>query len=488
MERGNLSRRGFMANSLSVMAAAGLPIWFAKETILDAQEKEGKTPKTGPNDRIVMGAIGTGTNRLTRPNDTRRGERGVHIMQAAMAENGVQMAAVCDVDRPNAEFAQNLVRTAAHGGSRECTLFSDFRRLLENRDINAVTIGTPDHWHALVAIAAMRAGKDVYCEKPMTLTIAEAKMVERVARDTHKIFQVGTQQRTEYNGQFRLAAELVRNNRIGRVSRVTTLIGTNPVGGPFAVAPVLEGLDWNFWQGPTGPVDFVPQRCHYEFRWWYEYSGGKMTDWGAHHNDIAQWALGMDESGPISVNGSGAAPANQPNSYNCHPTFEVNYTYGNGPNGAAGTRLVCRSGPAAGWPIRETVRGQQQVAGNGILFEGEDNKWIWVSRSGIQASDRALLTEALPANATRLPRVDAPSNQHMKNFLACVRSREQPICHAGIGKRSVTVCLLGVIATRFFSGQALTWDPREERFTGERAEAANRHLSRAMRKPWRLEA
>ena len=484
MERGNLSRRGFLANSLGALTAAGLPIWFANELVVDAQEKTGRIAQPGANDRIVMGAIGTGTNRTRRgANQPIRGERGIAIMNNAMAENGVQMAAVCDVDRPSGEFAQNLVRTAARGGSRECVLHADFRRLLENHDINAVTIGTPDHWHALIAIAAMKAGKDVYCEKPMTLTVQEAKLVAQVARETRKIFQVGTQQRTEMSGRFRLAAELVRNGRIGRINRITTLIGANPTGA-FQVAPPPEGLDWNFWLGPTAQVDYVPQRCFYEFRWWYEYSGGKMTDWGAHHNDIAQWALGMDDSGPISVAGTGAAPAATPNSYNCHPTFEVTYTYGNGANGAAGTRLICRNGPAAGWPIREN----NNVASNGILFEGEDNKWIWASRSTIQASAPELLNEQLPANATRLPRVVAMGNHHMRNFIDCVRSRTNPISHAEIGKRSVTVCHIGVIATRFFSGQTLTWDPREERFTGTNAAAANGHLARAVRAPWRLEA
>jgi predicted dehydrogenase len=477
-----------LAKSLGGLAAAGLPVWFAREIVADEQEKQGKKTPNGPNDRIVMGAIGTGTNRTRRGNRPLAGERGVHIMQNAMNETGAQMIAVCDVDRPNAEFAQNLVRNHQRGGSRDCALFSDYRRLLENRDITAVTIGTPDHWHAQIAIAAMRAGKDVYCEKPMTLTIEESKLVARVARETRKVFQVGTQQRTEYNGRFRLAAELVRNGRIGRVQRVTTLIGANPTGGPFQVRPVPEGLDWNFWLGPTAQVDYVPERCFYEFRWWYEYSGGKMTDWGAHHNDIAQWALGMDESGPISIRGSGAAPSTQANSYNCHPTFEVIYVYGNGQGGGEGTRLICRSGPAEGWPIRETRRGQQVVADNGILFEGEDNKWIWVSRSSIQASNRALLNEELPAGGIRLPRVNAMDNQHMRNFVDCVRSREQPICHAGIGHRSVSVCHLGVIGTRFFANQVLHWDPREERFTGDNAEAANRHLARTRRAPWRLEA
>lgn len=487
MKRGNMSRRGFLAKSLGGLVAAGLPLWYAKEIVADAQETK-TAPQPGANERIVMGAIGTGTNRTRRAaNAPIHGERGVGIMQNAMQENGVQMIAVCDVDRPNAEFAQNLVRTAQRGGSRDCAIFADYRRLLEDRNITAVTIGTPDHWHALIAIAAMRAGKDVYCEKPMTLTVEESKLVARVARDTRKIFQVGTQQRTEYGGRFRLAAELVRNNRIGRISRVTTLIGTNPTGGPFQVRPIPEGLDWNFWKGPTADVDYVNERCHYEFRWWYEYSGGKMTDWGAHHNDIAQWALGMDESGPISVHGTGAAPSNRPNSYTCHPTFEVTYVYGNGPNNGEGTRLICRSGPADNWPIRETRQNRQVVADNGILFEGEDNKWIWVSRSSIQASDRTLLDENLPANAIRFPRVQVMGNHHMANFVQCVRSREQPICHAGIGHRSVTVCHIGVIATRFFAGQTLRWDPRAERFTGDNAEAANRHLARAYRAPWRLE-
>ncbi|MBI2806365.1 MAG: Gfo/Idh/MocA family oxidoreductase [Planctomycetes bacterium] len=483
MNRGNLSRRGFLAKSVAGAVAVGLPVWFAKDLVIDAQEtKTGRQPAA--NDRIVMGAIGTGTNRLRRGNRALHGERGVHIMQNAMAEPGVQFIAVCDVDRPNGEFAQNLVRTAQRGGSRDCALIPDYRRLLENRNINAVTIGTPDHWHAQIAIAAMQAGKDVYCEKPMTLTVEESILVSRVARETRKVFQVGTQQRTEYGGRFRLAAELVRNGRIGRVRRITTLIGTNPAGGPFQVRPVPEGLDWNFWLGPTPQVPFVTERCHYEFRWWYDYSGGKMTDWGAHHNDIAQWALGMDESGPISVRGTGAAPSAQANSYNCHPTFEVTYTYGNGPNGGAGTQLVCRSGPAANWPIREN----NNVADNGILFEGDDNKWIWVSRRTIQASEPALLDEALPPTATRLPRVNATGNHHMRNFLDCVRSRERPICHANVGHRSVTVCHIGVIATRFFANQTLPWSPVAQQFTGDNAEAANRHLSRARRPAWRLEA
>src|SRR5439155_16683729 len=254
---------------------------------------------------------------------------------------------------------------------------------LRNRDIQAVTIGTPDHWHALVAIAAMRAGKDVYCEKPLTLTLDEGKALVRTARETNRILQTGSQQRSD--ARFRLACELVRNNRIGTVRRVSTFIGDNPRGGPFMVERPPEGLNWDFWLGPTPRVEYVKQRCHYEFRWWYDYSGGKMTDWGAHHNDIAQWALGMDDSGPIAVYGSGEAPDRRPNCYNCHPTFEAVYTYGNGRDGAAGTQLVCRPQPADNWVGRDLREGRGGRVDNGVLFEGEDNKWIFVSRSMIRA-------------------------------------------------------------------------------------------------------
>src|SRR4029079_10981808 len=173
---------------------------------------------------------------------------------------------------------------------------------------------------------------------------------------------------------------------------VETRIGGNPKG-TFKTAPVPEGLNWDFWLGQTPKVEYVAQRCHYEFRWWYDYSGGKMTDWGAHHNDIAQWGLGMDDSGPIAVHaGRCTPPADQPNSYNCHPTFEAIYTYGNGANGAGGTQLVCRDGPPEGFPVRNA---KDQVESNGILFEGEDGKWIFVNRSFIRGSNEALIKEPL---------------------------------------------------------------------------------------------
>ena len=477
MSYGFLSRRGFLTRSAAGLAAAGLPAWYAQELIGHAQETGGqKTPAA--NDRIVMGAIGTGTNRTRRAaNQPVRGERGIAIMQNAMANPAVRMIAVADVDRPNAEFAAGAVNT--RNNNRDCQVFEDYRRLLENRDIDAVTIGTPDHWHAIIAIAAMRAGKHVYCEKPITLTLEEGKAVARVARETGKTFQTGSQQRSEMNGVFRLAAELVRNNRIGRVHKITTLIGDNPQGGPFRAAAVPEGLNWDFWLGPTPVVEYVPERCFYEFRWWYEYSGGKMTDWGAHHNDIAQWALDMDNSGPIAIRATADAPPREPNSYNCHRNFEVIYTYGNGANGAEGTRLHCRAAAPQGWNIRGPQGGLQQ---NGILFEGENSQWIFVHRGGIFASDPALISNPLPQTATRLQ----VTGNHMNNFLECIRTRQLPICNANVGHRSCSVCHLGNIAIRL--GQPLRWSPQDERFIGDNAEEGNRHLSRPYRDPYRLPA
>jgi predicted dehydrogenase len=488
MNQGNLSRRGFLAQSLGGLVAAGLPVWYAKEIVADAQEKGAQPQPAGPNDRIVMAAIGTGTDRTRRP-DLRptHGERGHHIMLDAMGQRNaqnqpvVQMVAVCDVDRPNAEFAQAEVNRRQGAGS--CHVYTDYRELLRNNDIQAVTIGTPDHWHAQIAIASMEAGKDVYCEKPLTLTIEEGRAMVRVARLRNRVLQTGSQQRSD--ARFRLACELVRNNRIGRISRVTTLIGDNPIGGPFDSIAPPEGLNWDMWLGQTPRVDYQTRRCHYDFRWWYQYSGGKMTDWGAHHNDIAQWGLGMDDSGPISVRGTGAAPETRANCFNCHPTFEVTYTYGNGPNGAAGTQLICRNGPPEGFPARNGERPHD----NGILFEGENNQWIFVNRGVIIASDgnqqtSRIISEALGRDAARLP----VSQNHMGNFIECFRSRRAPICNVNVGHRSVTVCHLGNIATRFFPNQTLRWDPREEAFTGENAVTANSHLSRPRRAGFALQA
>ena len=437
MKKGNLSRRGFMQRSLAALAASGLPVWYAREVFAADEEKKQEKPS---KELVVMGAIGIGSPQ----------SRGRAIAHDALGTKQARYVAVCDVD---ARHRKQAVEDMKKGGQevKEC---EDFRELLDNKDIQAVTIAVPDHWHAIIAIDALRKKKDVYLEKPLTLTIAEGQALVKVAKETGRIFQTGSQQRSDK--RFRLACELVRNGRLGQIKTVETRIGgidKNKVG-PFKHVPVPEGLNWDLWQGQTGPVDYITERCHYEFRWWYEYSGGKMTDWGAHHNDIAQWGLGMDESGPVAVEGTGVAD-NRPDCYNVHSDFTVNYTYANG------TKLIC------------SAAGE-----NGVKFIGEDGKWIFVSRGKIEASDKALLDEPLGSGAARL----YLSDNHMQNFLDGVHSRKTCICPAEIGFRSVSVCHMGVIALR--TGKKLKWDPKEQKF--DDAEA-NKMLSREMRKPWKLE-
>jgi len=426
MTRGNLSRRGFLQRSLAAMAAAGLPAWYARESVAAQADT-----KDGGKDKITMGAIGIGSPQS-------RGRAIAHDALGA-GQGRVRYVAVCDVDDRHLKAATEDMKKRG----QEVKGYHDYRELLDRKDIDAVTIATPDHWHTLVALDAMKKGKDVYCEKPLTLTVDEGKAITKVARETGRVFQVGSQQRSD--GRFRLACELIRNGRIGKIKKVETRIGGNPKG-TFKTAPVPEGLDWDMWLGQTPKVEYVPERCHYEFRWWYEYSGGKMTDWGAHHNDIAQWALGMDESGPVAVQAEGEKPSDLPNSYNTHPRFKVTYTY------PTGTILECMSD------------GE-----NGVHFTGEDGQWIFVSRGKISASDDKLIKEPLPADAVRLYK----SDNHMGNFLECCKTRKPTICTADIGHRSVTVCHIGAICLDL--GRPLEWNPVAEKFVND--DEANKRLA-----------
>jgi len=315
----------------------------------------------------------------------------------------------------------------------------------------------------------MKNKKDVYCEKPLTLTINEGKAMLKVARANDIVFQTGSQQRSD--SRFRMACELVRNGRLGKIRTVETRIGENPQGGPFKQEEPPAELNYDFWLGQTPVEPYCKQRCHYEFRWWQTYSGGKMTDWGAHHNDIAQWGLGMDGNGPISVEAMGYPIETRPFCYNHPRNFEISYKYANG------AEVICMG------------RGE-----NGILFVGEPeagtvdargrkrpgkDRWIFVDRGHIRASDEKLLKEPLPQDATRL----YVSNDHMGNWLDCLRSRKRPICDVEVGHRSVTVCHLGNIALKL--KRKLHWDPATQEFVGDTE--ANSMLSREMRSPWKLE-
>jgi predicted dehydrogenase len=452
-----LSRRGFLTRSLAALVAAGMPAWYARELLAEEQAKTAR--KIGANDRIRFGIIGAG-DRFGGIRKSAEGKPQPNQLLSDMLRHkqNWEIVAVCDVDRGRREQTAWCIAGGDDAKAKDIAKYNDFRELCARKDIDAVVIVTPDHWHTIPAICAAKSGKDIYLEKPMTLTVAEGQALVKAVRGNNRILQVGSQQRSD--ARFRLACELVRNGRIGTVKAIETRIGGAPKGGPFKTAPVPEGLDWSFWLGQTPMVEYIPQRCHYEFRWWYEYSGGKTTDWGAHHNDIAQWGLGADGTGPISVESQGEADT-RPNCYNCHHRFVITYQYGNG------VTLKCMSD------------GE-----NGVLFTG-DKGWIFVSRGKIRGGfepgkeDRKILDEPLGKDATRL----YVSNDHMGNFFECLRSRKDPICNVDVGHSSVVVCHIGNISLRL-GGKKLSWSPDKQQF--KEAEG-NQMLSRQMRAPWSLE-
>lgn len=431
----SLSRRRFVQSSAALLAAGSLPPWFLEETAA------AQTPSTrSPNDQPAVALVGCG---------------GMGRGDARNASRFGRVVAVCDVDERQIGEAKKLFPDAQ--------AYRDFRKVMEREDIHVVICGTVDHWHTLVSMAAMRAGKDVYCEKPLTLTLDEGKRLVRTARETKRILQTGSQQRSDKN--FRLACELVRNGRVGKLKHIQVWLPAGRREGPFQPSPVPRGFDWDFWQGQTGPVPYVKERTHVTFRYWWDYSGGTMTDWGAHHHDIALWGLGLEPSGPVSVEGRSLVDM-IPNGFTAASEYEVKYEYA---NGVTQTTASTADNNWAGGVVNKD--GQQ----HGVKFEGNDG-WIWVTRGRIDASDPELLNTPLPAGAERL----YASDDHMGNFFECVRSRKLPICDVEIGHRSASVCHLGVISMRL--GRKLRWDPEEETFVGD-AEA-NGWLAREMRKGW----
>ena len=312
----------------------------------------------------------------------------------------------------------------------------------------------------------MHSGRDVYSEKPLTLTIDEGKRLVAAVNETGRILQTGSQQRSD--ARFRLACELVRNGRLGALERVRVWLPMGLHDGPFDQQPVPEGLDWEMWLGQASKVPYVPERCHSNFRYWYDYSGGTMTDWGAHHNDIALWGLGLERSGPVTVEGRSLVKP-IPGGYTAASQYQVRYTYPNG------VEHLCHSTTAnsrSGGRVREPGPGERY---HGVQFEGTDG-WIYVTRGNIEPSDPALLQTPRPADAERL----YASEDHLGNFFECLRTRKAPICDAEVGHRSASVCHLGVIAIRL--GRKLQWDPRQESFVDDRE--ANTYIAREMRKPW----
>jgi predicted dehydrogenase len=422
------NRRQFLKTASAVTLTA--PVLLSSSWAAPGQK--------GPNERITMGFIGNGTQG--------RGLLGNFLNQA-----DTQVLAVCDVDTTRREHSGKTVnefyRAKGNTDSKACAEYKEFQELIARPDIDAVVIAAPDHWHAYIAIAACNAGKDVYCEKPLSLTIHEARAMVNAARKNNRVFQTGSMQRS--SSEFRKACELVRNGRIGKVKQVIVDVGGPSRPCDLGEEPMEPGLNWDRWLGPAPerPYNSVlsPRGVHQHFPDWRnyrEYSGGMMTDWGAHHFDIAQWGLGMDESGPVEI-----IPPEDPKA-----TKGLRYLYANGV---------------------EVLHGDS----GGVLFIGTEGK-ILVNRGKFEATPDSIGKEPLAANAIRLYK----SDNHGKDFLDCMRSRKKPICDVEVGCRSVTVCHLGNLA--YWNHRRLRWDPANERFLGD--DEANQWLDRPKRGPWKV--
>ncbi|HMK38822.1 MAG TPA: Gfo/Idh/MocA family oxidoreductase [Bacteroidota bacterium] len=432
------SRRDFLRKASAAAAGAiGLPLFIPSRAL-------GRAGFVAPSDRIAIACIGVGG-------------MGTSNMLSFLGKPEARIVAVCDVDARHLREAAALVESRS--GRRGVASYRDFREVLARRDLDAVSIATPDHWHALIATRAAAEGLDIYGEKPLGYTIAEGRaIVDAVAR-YNIIWQTGSWQRSVRN--FRYACELVRNGRIGKVH--TIRVGL-PSGysvadqGGFRIAPVPEGFDYDMWLGPAPRVPYVPNRCHWNFRWISDYSGGQLTDWAGHHCDIAQWAMDTEMSSPVEIEGTAHFPSARDGLFDTATSYRFVCTYREG-----FTMIVADR--------------NQQPKGMGVQFEGTDG-WIWVDREGFDASPRNLLSSAIGPDEIRLYR----SDDHHQNFLDCVRSRRETLTPARVAHRSIMIGHLGLIAMKL--GRKVTWNPDTERFVNDGE--ADRFLSRPMRSPWHL--
>ena len=459
MSNTSINRRGFLkAGAFAAGAAIGT----------------GRTGRAlgfvAANDRPKIGAIGTGSRWCHKAT----GLKGSYGSAPSFLPFG-DYVAVCDADEYRRGLAGELVKEWC---GKAPDVSGDYRGILDSDDIDIVHISTPDHWHAKIAIEAMRAGKDVYCEKPMTLTIEEGQKMVETCRKTGRVVQIGTQQRSELS--FIKAIALIRDGRIGTVKKATCSIGGAFASPKIPVADAPKGLDWNLW---SGPVPMVPYRSlaadhgetkswsrgHYEFRWWYEYSGGKLTDWGAHHVDIASWAMGKSDTGPVSID-----PVMVKHPVEFKDGFPVDDSQYN-----TATEFLIRTKFADGLEIEIRHDGD-----NGIVFEGTEGN-IFVSRGQLKgkAVDE-LKTRPLPDGALEKVYKDSPLVDHTKNFFDCVVSRKEPISDVSSHHRSLTICHLAGIAARL--GRPLRWDPSRETIVDD--SQAQGFVARERRKGFEFEA
>jgi predicted dehydrogenase len=456
----HLTRREFVETAGERLAAAA--VLGAFPTIVPSSV----LGRQAPGNRINIGAIGAG--RISRGHD----------MPGVWKYDTARIVAVCDLDAKRAEDGKRLVNDYYAGKTGKpydgVKVYTDYRELLANKDIDAVLVSTPDHWHALITVAAVRAGKDVYLQKPASLTIAEGRTLADAVRRSGRIFQIGSQQRS--SPQFRYAAELVRNGRIGRLQTVKIGLPGDPSGDVEPEMPVPSNLNFDMWLGSTPVVYYTEKRVHpqtgYDRPGWLrceQFGAGMITGWGAHHLDSAHWAMDTELTGPVEVWGTAEFPKS--GLWDVHGPFKTEALYENG--------------------VHMIVSGDFP---NGIRFEGTEG-WIFVSRgnetvtasdpqsalknpSALDASNPALLSSVIGPKEVHLYQ----STDHHGNWLECVRLRRSPIAPVEVAHRSCSACLLHHIAMKL--NRRLRWDPKKERFVGD-AEA-DAMLSRPQRAPYRL--
>ena len=415
------SRRRFLGHSAALAAGTMAAPYFVPSRAF------------GANEKIIVGFIGVG-------------RRGMENTRAHMG----RIAAACDVDKDHLASAVNKI-------GNNCQGYGDFRQVLDRKDIDAVVITTPDHWHAILTIEACKAGKHVYCEKPLSLFVTEGRKMVEAARANKVVVQCGSQQRT--TPQFRLAAELFRTGAVGKMKEVR--VGIPAVN--FSPPPVPDSdpppsLDYDFWLGPAPYRPYNEKRVHYLFRFFWDYSGGQMTNFGAHDLDITQLALGMDESGPIQV--SGTAEYHPEGWYEVPNKCRLTYEYANG--------------------VTVLLGQEQKDIEKKIVFVGSDGK-ISVSRNKFESDPQEIVEKAVKERGITLGFKTATEDHH-QNWLDCIKSGARPNADVEIGHRSATVCHLGNIAAR--TGTTVRWDPVAETILDNEKAAAM--LTRPYRKPWKL--
>jgi predicted dehydrogenase len=450
--RSALSRRRFLQTTAAASAVFAAPYFIPERAF-------------GANERVNLGFIGA-------KNRGMQNMEGFSIVGKSAGKMTTNCAAVCDVDTKVLAAAVKAVEATGHKPST----FGDYRQMLERKDIDAVVASVPDHWHALMTVDACRAGKDVYCEKPLTLCVTEGRRMVEVARQTNRIVQTGSQQRSD--NRFRQACELARNGKLGKLH--TLVVGLPKPNHAMSSVPDSDPpshLNYDLWLGPAPWRPYNENHVHYNFRFFWDYSGGQMTNFGAHHLDIAQWGLGMDDSGPVSIEGMGTFPKDK-KLCEVSDTCKITYTY------ASGVKVVLvqpqRGNRRSGEPAETTppsLEAALKAPAGGVIFYG-DQGTVLVDRQQILADRPELLKTEFSSGDTRL----YVSQNHYQDFLDCMKSRQKPICDVEIGHRSATVCHLGNIAVRL--GRKIQWDPVKEQIVGDADASAM--LTKVYRAPWKL--